>query len=241
MSHRTGLIFACDTSKRDFGLHLIKQTAEHLDMVKAGLEAMMAEDKKTGETLARSYRLGAHALGKGVMWDGKFLDVSNTMLGAIRNVLSMGVRFFTIHAQASDAALATIAQVTADSSTKPLAVTILTDLDDPQCYSRFVRDSAQAVTQFATIAYENGIRGFVCSAHEARVIREKFADVTIVTPAIRPLWAVGKDEQKRVTTPTQAALAGADYIVVGRPISKPPLPYTYAQAAREIREELEAA
>jgi orotidine-5'-phosphate decarboxylase len=201
----------------------------------------MNSESDAGHTLGRRFRAKAHAQKKNTMWDAKLLDVRNTMEAAVLNIVKHRNRFFTLHAQASDEALAAAAEACADTPTIPLAVTALTDLNDRQCFERFTRDSIAAVDNFAKIAYRSGIRGFVCSAAEAWVIRDRFPNAIIVTPAIRPLWAVGKDEQKRVTTPTQAAAAGADYIVVGRPISKPPPSRGHQQAAREIREELESA
>ncbi|HVV39304.1 MAG TPA: orotidine-5'-phosphate decarboxylase [Candidatus Paceibacterota bacterium] len=236
----TRLVFACDVSEPGLGRHLINLAAPEIDVVKTGLEAMTAEDDM-GETLARGFRIRAQELGKGCMWDMKLLDIGNTMAAAVRNIVRHGSTLFTLHAMASNDALQAVVQATAGTKSLPLAVTVLTDLDDPQCISRFGVDSNTSVLHFAKIAYDCGIRGFVCSAKEARAIRDKFPDVVIVTPAIRPLWAVGKDEQKRVTTPTEAAQAGADYIVVGRPISNPPLSMNHRQAAREIREELLAA
>lgn len=235
------LIFACDVSELSLGLTVIEKVYPHIDVVKIGLEAMTAEDNHRGETLARSFRIRAQERSKDVMEDWKLLDVKNTMLGATRNIVKRGSRFFTIHATASDEALEAVAEA-AKGRSIALAVTVLTDLDDPQCQSRFSCSSASAVEQFARNAYVCGIRGFVCSAQEARIIRQRLGgDVTIVTPAIRPLWAVKPDEQKRITTPAQAVQAGADAVVVGRPISQPPPLHTEASAAQAIREELNAA
>jgi len=149
------------------------------------------------------------------------------------------------HATASDAALAAVAEAAGDKAIA-LAVTVLTDLDDAQCKSRFLPENQVyvgryvpvLVENFAKNAYRLGIRGFVCSPLEVEIIRQVAPDAYIVTPGIRPLWAVAADEQKRVTTPAQAKRAGADAIVVGRPISAPPASYTRLQAVREIQQEL---
>lgn len=122
-----------------------------------------------------------------------------------------------------------------------LAVTVLTDFDSDQCMSRFGCTHITAVVDFARMAYREGIRGLVCSAQEARYIRDTLPDVYIVTPGIRPEWATSKDEQHRITTPTEAKKAGVDAIVVGRPIYNPPLTYSHRDAAQMIREELAAA
>ena len=237
---KTKLIFACDISDPQLGLDLITEVVSEVNLIKLGLEAMTAETV-FGKTLATLFREQTLGYKKSVMWDMKILDVKNTMANAVRNIVFYGSTFFTLHAQASDTALIAVVQATSGTATTPLAVTVLTDLDDAMCISRFDCESDKAVLRFAKIAYDCGIRGFVCSAKEAQMIRDKFPDVVIVTPAIRPLWAVKKDEQMRVTTPTQAAHAGADYIVVGRPIYDPPSSKTQREAAREIREELAAA
>lgn len=237
----TKLFFACDVSSLGLGLALIDKVAPYVDAVKIGLEAMTAEDSEN-KTLASAFRchtIVGHA--RDVMWDMKLHDIGNTTGGAVRNIVQKGSRYFTLHASASDAALAAAAEAAGEKS-MPLAVTVLTDLDEPQSVSRFGRKPKEAVWRFAALAYGAGIRGFVCSVHEARFLRDKFAEsITIVTPGIRPEWSVGKDEQKRVTTPTIAKQAGANAIVVGRPISKPPLMHTEASAARAIVEELAAA
>lgn len=235
----TKLIFACDVSNSRVGDDLITKIAPYIDLVKIGLEAMTAP-AHDGGTVGSLMLTRSEICGKDVMLDLKIHDVANTMQAATRNIANMGVKLFTIHASASDEALAAVAEA-AGSKSMPLAVTVLTDLDNTQCFSRFHASSATAVKHFATNASKWGIRGFVCSPKEVRIIRDAIPDAYIVTPGIRPVWAVAKDEQKRVTTPAQAKEAGADAIVVGRPISKPPPSHTETSAAREIREELDAA
>lgn len=237
----TKLIFACDTSNFEKGCGWIDEVAPVVDMIKVGLEAQNIEDG-FGETYARGFRIRARDRGKKSMGDFKFLDVANTLGGAASNIATRGYyKFFTLHAQASNAALEAAAKACQGKDTIPLAVTVLTDLDDAACLLRFDRNSHSTVMQFVEIAYSCGIRGFVCSAHEAQVLRARYPDIVIVVPAIRPLWWVGKDEQERSATPTFAAQAGADYIVAGRPISQPPRGYTSLKAAQEIKAELLAA
>jgi orotidine-5'-phosphate decarboxylase len=192
--------------------------------------------------LARHFRRQAsniHDLD--IFEDWKIHDVANTMANAARNIVARESRFFTLHATASDAALEAVARAAENRRVTPLAVTVLTDLDEPQCQSRFACSPKSAVVAFARNAWSFGIRGFVCSPLEAADIRDVLPDAYIVTPGIRPLWAVAPDEQKRVTTPTMAKRAGVNAIVVGRPIYQPPLSHTEASAAEDIRKELEAA
>lgn len=235
----TKLILACDVSDSRTGDDLITAVAPHINLVKIGFEAFTAP-AQYGGTVGDLMLTRADICEKGVMLDLKIHDVANTMRAAARNIAKLGVEMFTIHATASNDALAAVAEEAGDRAIA-LAVTVLTDLDDSQCYSRFHASSAVAVAHFARNARKWGIRGFVCSPKEAGIIRDSVPDAYIVTPGIRPAWAVEKDEQKRVTTPAQARRAGADAIVVGRPISKPPAGYTQASAAQAIKEELAAA
>src|SRR3989344_3988872 len=241
---RTKTIFAFDKSSFEpIDVKMLEEGAPYFEMAKFGLESMTAENDR-GQTVASIGRsFCAVQLRKRVMWDLKLHDVKNTMEKAVLNIRNYPIiAMFTLHASASDEALAAVAE-TAGDRVLPLAVTVLTDLDDDQCETRFKSDSSSTVKRFAKNAYRFGIRGFVCSAFEAALIRESVeGNVLIVTPAIRPTWAVTKDEQKRITTPTQAARAGADYIVIGRPMSKPPTEIgSVANAGRLIQEELAAA
>lgn len=237
---RTGIILAYDKSN----IFDVRQTLEsvlpYVDIVKIGLEAMTAEtaDGKTVATYIRELVIrGFH---KDVMWDMKLHDISNTIGGAAKNIVELGSKMFTLHATASDAALEAAAKAAGDQSLA-LAVTVLTDLDEPQSHSRFGRTPSKAVLDFACNAQTLGINGLVCSPLELQYIKQhRTKSMTTVIPGIRPVWAAAND-QKRVMTPAEAAEAGADYIVVGRPILQPPEGMTPAEAAKRIRAELDEA
>lgn len=244
----TELILACDVSDSREGDELIEEVKAEIDVVKIGLEAMTAPARYGGTVADAILTRATEMCGKGVMWDMKIHDVANTMKNAAQNIVKMGARLFTLHASASDAALAAVAEAAGDKAI-PLAVTVLTDLDDAQCKVRFLpnnqvfagRFDHVLVENFARNAWRLGIKGFVCSPLEVELIRQVAPEAYIVTPGIRPVWAVAPDEQKRVTTPAQAKRAGANAIVVGRPIYRPPSGRTRLQAAKDIREELLAA
>ena len=248
MPRRTGIILACDISDPELAEEAIVPLMPYIDFVKVGLEAMTAEDFEGFSTATFVRQLTIEDFGKNVMWDMKLHDIGNTVGAAAKNIVDLGSKMFTLHASASDAALKAAADA-AGKQSLALAVTVLTDLDDAQCQLRFLPRNADPVDEFAKrlvvnfakIAYGCGIRGFVCSAQEAQLIRSVTPPVTIVTPAIRPLWAVKPDEQKRVTTPAQASAAGADFVVIGRPILKPPNGMTSVEAVQRIREELDNA
>ena len=177
------------------------------------------------------------AAGKNVFLDFKLHDIANTVEEGVRSVASLGATFLTVHAypQTMRAAVAG-AQ---GSSLKILAVTVLTSYDD--------RDAAEAgyaggvaalVERRSRQARDIGIYGIVCAAPEAERVRAAIGpDRLIVSPGIRPAGtAVG--DQKRVVTPAGAIQAGADYIVVGRPITAAASP---AAAARAIVDEIATA
>ncbi|MDE1925371.1 MAG: orotidine-5'-phosphate decarboxylase [Patescibacteria group bacterium] len=222
---------------------------EYIQVVKVGLEAMTAEHPKSRRTIAGLVaEFCIDILDIEAMWDMKLGDIGNTVAQAVHNIGKLGASLFTLHASASDPALAAAVKVSKKYNMTALVVTVPTDLDDNQCRTRFLpRGVAYGgnlvealVLNYAENAYGLGIRSFVCSAQEARIIRRLYPNATIVTPAIRPLWSVASDEQQRVTTPTQAAEAGADYIVVGHPILRPPRRMKPIEAAKRIREELDA-
>jgi orotidine-5'-phosphate decarboxylase len=243
---RTGIILAWDSNTFNAqDEDKLGEILPHIDMVKTGLQSLTALDAN-GVSIA--YKVEKSCGGK-AMRDWKVLDIENTVTNALKNILLMGTGFVTLHAQMSDEGLSSAAALCKEASTKPLAVTILTDLDNAQCRSRFLAPNAMyagnfvavLVENFARNAYNRGIRGFVCSALEAEIIRAVAPDATIVTPAIRPLYAVKPDEQKRVTTPTKAVEAGADYMVIGRPILSPPQGMSCSESARRIRDEADSA
>lgn len=239
MPRRTGIILACDLSDSTLVYSTLEPLMPYIDLVKVGLEAMTAEISY-GPTVASFIREAVLGVfNKDVMWDMKLHDISNTVEAAAKNIVARGSKMFTLHAAASDRALELAAKA-AGQKAIPLAVTVLTDLDDHNCQKRFDLISESAVSLFASNAFEHGIRGFVCSAREARIILDTVPNPLIVTPGIRPAWASVGD-QKRVMTPAEAAKAGADYIVVGRPILQPPNGITPLDAVKRIRYELDEA
>jgi orotidine-5'-phosphate decarboxylase len=127
----------------------------------------------------------------------------------------------------------TAAQEAAETSSSPLkllAVTVLTSMDREQLSATGVLSQpGEQVSRLAGMAYASGIRGFVASAEEVSGLRATHPDATLVIPGIRPAGAAVGD-QKRVATPSSAIAAGADYLVVGRPITQAPDPAAAAQA-----------
>ncbi len=238
---RVGIILACDISNADLVAPALEPVMPFVDLVKIGLEAMTAEDMLGHTTATCTRELVTKKFKKGVMWDMKLNDISNTVAAAAKNIVSLGSEMFTLHATVSDKALQ-LAAAAGRNISLPLAVTVLTDLDDEQCFSRFERDPETAVLDFARNAAAQGIRGVVCSPKELKVLQKDpvTAKLIKVIPGIRPAWASANDQQ-RIMTPAEAAAAGADYIVIGRPILQPPKGMLPAEAAKLIRDELDGA
>jgi orotidine-5'-phosphate decarboxylase len=243
---RTGIILAWDKSSpfEEQDADLFDSIASHIDLVKVGLEAMTVFDPETGESVAlcvSDWARDQHS--KGTMWDAKVHDIANTVDKSIRNMIGTSdrIKLLTVHAAMSDGALQKANVACAQANVTALAVTVLTDIDDIQCQVRFGEVPRDAVAKLALNAYKFDIKGLVCSPKELDALNVlPLDDMIRVVPGIRPEWATAND-QKRVMTPGEAAKAGADYIVVGRPILEPPSGMTPAEAVKRIREELDEA
>ncbi len=240
MGRRTGIILAYDKSTITADdERLLRQIGSQIDMIKVGLEAMTAYSDG-GFTIASLVYRNARELDIPVMWDIKLNDKPTVVGAATRNIAKMpGVGIFTLHASAGIAAMKAAAEAAIDSRAFPAAVTVLTSLDDADCLSIFGRSPSLKVREFAEQAVEAGIKHLVCSPQELEMFRgsELGKQFTFIVPGVRPPWAQAGD-QKRVMTPFEAARAGADYVVIGRPIMEAADP---VKAARDIREELDDA
>lgn len=162
-----------------------------------------------------------HEQRRHVFLDLKFKDIPNTVAGAVRSALVFRPSFLTVHCSGGGEMIRrAVEAATVDPALTILGVTVLTSLTDADLRETGVALVPQeAVLQLIELGLKNGLRAFVCSAREIEPIRRRFgADVCLVTPGIRPQWAEG-DDQKRVFTPAQAMAAGADWLVVGRPLT----------------------
>jgi len=210
---RDRLILALDVPSADEADRLMSRVGEGVRFVKIGLELYTA----AGPDIIRR----AVARGTRVFLDLKFLDIEETVRRATARVAEMGVEFLTVHAnrKALRAAVEGRGQTRDGTRLKLLAVTVLTNFDAGDLRDMGIQWSvADLVAARAKLAAEMGCDGVVASGEEPAAIRPKVREgFLIVTPGIRP---AGKsaDDHARVTTPTQAIAAGADYLVVGRPI-----------------------
>jgi len=178
------------------------------------------------------------ALGLPVFLDVKYHDIPNTVAGAVRAAGTLRVAMLTLHA-AGGAAMLRAALAASEESEHPpllLGVTVLTSLDEADLTATGVAGSAlDQVLRLADLAVSCGLRGLVCAPQEITALRARFGrEVTLVVPGIRPASSTTAD-QKRTMSPGQAIAAGADLLVVGRPITGAPDPRAAALAiAAEI-------
>jgi len=181
-----------------------------------------------------------HALGLGVFADLKLVDIKETLETDGELLREAKPELLTAMCIAYDPALTALKNAVPE--TEVLGVTVLTGLTDENAKEMFSCDVRSAAIRFAKIAKRAGLGGIICSAKEAELLRGVVENnMTINTPAIRPTWSiVENDDQnlKRVMTPGDAICAGADRIVVGRPIVRAAIPY---DAAKRTIDEIESA
>ena len=226
---------ALDTPDIAQAVDLAAQVADAVGGLKLGLEFVNANGPDGIQTIAEC--------GLPIFLDLKFHDIPNTVAGAIRAVIPLAPRILNVHA-GGGAAMMTAARDAADAAArahgvaKPLviAVTVLTSLDaDDLATVGQKGPAAVQARRLALLARDCGLDGVVCSAREVRDIRAACGpDFTLVVPGIRPSWSTS-DDQKRVAGPAEAVRDGANYLVIGRPITEAPDP---ADAARRIVAEL---
>lgn len=181
-------------------------------------------------------------MGFKVMLDLKMFDIPNTVKGGVRSACLMGADLVTLHALGGErmirAAREAVDESAASGGSKPLlfAVTVLTSMA-PGELPGYGDDLPGLAADLAAGGQAWGLDGVVCSGHEVEAIKRRCPDLRCLTPGIRPA-AGNADDQRRIMTPAQAVRAGSDFLVVGRPITKAPIP---AEAARAILEEMEKA
>ncbi len=230
MSASDRLIVALDVPTPDEAAELIARVGDNAGVWKIGLELLFAG----GAELAR--RLSDQ--GQNVFVDAKLLDIPHTVERATANIAALGAAFLTVHGHDIKTMEAAI-RGRGSSDLKLLAVTVLTSLDKSDLEQQgSAMTPAELVLHRAQLRREAGFDGVIASGHEAAAIREATGDdFLIVTPGIRPAGTDAGD-QARVMTPARAIAAGADYLVVGRPITQAEDP---GAAALSIVKEIEQA
>jgi orotidine-5'-phosphate decarboxylase len=226
---REKLIVALDYWDINDAIRLVEDLGDEVSFYKVGLGLQLAG----GDALAKSLI----QQGKRVFLDYKYLDIGETIKTAVRRAAELGVDFLTIHGVGG--ILRAAVEGKGSSRLKLLCVTVLTSMDSDDVKEMgFQCDVEQLVLARAKKALDAGVDGVVASAREAAAIRKHTGNkLTIVSPGIRPHDGA-HDDQKRVATPGGAIGAGADYLVIGRPITRAADP---RQATKDIISEMAAA
>jgi orotidine-5'-phosphate decarboxylase len=225
---KSRLIAAIDTPDLARAGTLANALHHEVGLLKLGLEFFVANGPEAVRAIA--------AIGPKVFLDLKLHDIPNTVAGAVRAACRVSPAMLTLHAAGGARMLeaARDAAEAAGGAARPmlLAVTVLTSIDAAQLAATGAGgDVAAQVLRLARLAQESGMDGLVCSPAELPLIRDALGDaLALVVPGIRPAGSAAGD-QARIATPRQAVADGADWIVVGRPITEAPDP---AAAARAI-------
>jgi orotidine-5'-phosphate decarboxylase len=228
------IIFPLDVPEKSLALSYVERLKDHVGLFKVGLELFISE----GPSILAEIRGISTA---GIFLDLKLHDIPETMRRAFLAASAHRPQFVTVHCDEGGGFLKSVEE-SDTGNTRILAVTLLTSLNGTKLNAlgyagSYVDDVSSLVLLRARIAKEAGCDGVVCSGHEVARIKAEFGkDLIAVTPGIRPAWSlVKRDDQKRIVTPEGAVSAGADYIVVGRPIRDAADP---AEAAKRIADEI---
>jgi orotidine-5'-phosphate decarboxylase len=204
------IIVASDAGSKAEMLTIFAQLSDQISFFKIGLQLYTAE----GPEIVRA----AISTGAKVFLDLKLHDIPNTVAKAVGSASALGVQMLTLHL--SGGAEMIRAATAAKGKTLILGVTVLTSSNQETLREIGISGKiSDQVLRLARLGVENGIDGIVASAHEIKPLRAEFGDkIKIVVPGIRPTWSEPGD-QKRTMTPREAIDAGADYLVIGRPIT----------------------
>ena len=237
MESRERVVVALDVDTADKAIALVELLKDNVGAFKIGLELVNAAGLGVFEAVRKSG-------GAKIFYDSKFHDIPNTVAGASRAAARLGVWMFNVHCAGGVAMMKAAKDAAVEESAKlgvnpPLVigVTVLTSIDQQVLNEemRVAGSVTDQVVHMAKLAKEAGLDGVVASPYEIELIRAACGPgFVIVTPGVRPIGAdIG--DQKRVMTPKEAVAKGADYLVIGRPITKADDPKA---AAREIAAEL---
>ena len=208
------IIVPLDVPNLDRAISLINQLPE-VNFWKVGLELFVA----TGADILQVLK----DKNKRIFLDLKFHDIPNTIKGAINSALKYDVDLLTIHATAGRKALKAAKQVVVErNKPKLIAISLLTSISSRELAFdlKIPLELPEYALQMAILAKESGLDGAVCSPQEASQLREICGEnFLLVCPGVRPSWS-NLGDQKRVMTPTEAIQKGADFLVIGRPITQ---------------------
>lgn len=205
----TRILVALDVPELEEAERLARRLVDSVDGFKVGMELLMAAGPTAIETMA--------AVGKPVFVDAKLHDIPNTVGRAATRIKAAGARWVTVHASGGGEMIA--AATTAMGGQGVLAVTMLTSLSESDLADiRVDASPTDYVREMAGLSYRAGAEGIVCSPREIASVKGAHPRLKVFSPGIRPEGA-SNDDQKRVATPERAESDGADYLVIGRPIT----------------------
>ena len=223
MRNSSPVILALDFNDMASTVEMIELTREHVGVYKLGLEFYLSHGKSCVKEIQNRFT------DIEIFLDLKLHDIPNTVAGACRSVADLNPKFLTVHASGGSK------MISAASSTLPkveiTAVTILTSLDKEQMIAMGLSENIENLTlSLAKNAVNSGARAIVSSPQEVSFLRKHLGEkVTLITPGVRPSGAE-RDDQERIMTPREAIEAGADFVVIGRPITKASDPKQAAEA-----------
>lgn len=216
MSIDTKIIVALDYDNQADAIAMAQRLEPQRCRLKVGKELFTTAGPQLVQAL--------HDLGFEVFLDLKFHDIPNTVAKAVIAAAKMGVWMVNVHASGgSEMMRTTLEKLQQAGGHQPIliAVTVLTSMDQQGLRETGINQTpAERVLDLATLTKKSGFQGVVCSAQEAALLKQTLGkDFVLVTPGIRPAFAVAGD-QKRIMTPADAVRAGSDYLVIGRPITQ---------------------
>ena len=208
---RDRIIVALDVSTQAEALDLVGALSGEASFFKIGLQLYT----RVGPEIIRAVR----ATGARVFLDLKLHDIPNTVSRSVLTAAELGVEMLTIHLSGGRAMIEAAVRAKTENLLL-LGVTVLTSADDDVLRETGISPNVEEqVLRLAELGVMAGIGGLIASPHEAALLRGRFGDkIRIVTPGVRPVWAA-PDDQKRFMTPKDALRNGADYLVIGRPIT----------------------
>lgn len=209
---RDQIIVALDFPTAEAALNLVETLGDSIRFYKIGMQLFT----KCGLSIVHEVK----DRGAKVFLDLKFHDIPNTVRGAVESACALGLDMLTIHLSGGSAMIRAAAKGAENSSALVLGVTVLTSSTRETLREVAVEAAVEdQVLRLSRLALEHGVRGIVASPQEVSLLRQVFGQqLIIVTPGVRSAWAEANDQQ-RTLTPHAAIAAGADYLVIGRPIT----------------------
>lgn len=230
----TDLIVALDLPSREQALDLVERLGDAVDFYKVGSPLFT----RSGPAFVRELRQRE----KRVFLDLKYHDIPSTVANAVAAAVDLDVQLITLHASGGEAMMKAARDVVADEGPRLLGVTILTSftaVDVEQVWDKEIKSVRDEVARLTALAVDAGLHGVVTSPLEVESLKRRHGpNLIVVTPGIRPAGE-GLGDQARTATPAEAARAGADFLVIGRPVLAAADPVAVVEALRadiEVRE-----